>query len=55
MQIANTTRPSPLVDLEVKHKQLFLDQEIIVKIIITSLLIIFPGETFDGIEIFSEG
>jgi hypothetical protein len=54
-QIANTPRPSPLINLEVEYERLFLDQKIIIKIIITRPLIIFPSEAFDGIDVVPEG
>ena len=41
-QIANTPRPSPLINLEVEYERLFLDQKIIIKIIITRPLINLP-------------
>jgi len=43
------------VHLEVEHKRLFFDQKIIVEIIITSLLKVFPSEPFDRVDIVSEG
>jgi hypothetical protein len=50
-----TSRPSLLEDLEVEHKRLFFDQEIIVIIVITSPLIIFPSEALYRIDIVPKG
>lgn len=45
---------SLLVNLEVEGKWLFLNEEIIIKIIITSRLVGFSGKSFDRFDIVAE-
>ena len=45
---------SLLVNLEVEDEWLFLDEEIIIEIIITSRLIGFSGKSFDRLDIVPE-
>jgi hypothetical protein len=52
--LASTLR-SPVIDLEMDHKWLFLDKKIVIEFIITGPLIVFPSESFDGVNIIPEG
>ena len=42
--VKSVSLPSPLRNLVVEHERLFLDEEIVIKIIVAGLVIVFPGE-----------